>query len=245
MIKGKKYDLFHKTTLVQHRVINERNFTYGTIIKIINNFLKPPKTILDIGCGSGTLALYLASKGNYVMGVDISKKAIDVCKRSTRLLGFEKTTHFSVMDFPQESINKRFEFIICSEVLEHLEDDKAALKEIFSLLKAEGYALLSVPSRNSLFFRLGLTKNFDKKVGHLRRYDLDEFLKICKNAGFMIVVSKKNEGVLRNLLFINPVAGKLIRFIKFFLVDVVTFLDGIFLKMFGESQIIVVVQKHI
>ena len=54
---------------------------------------------------------------------------------------------------------------------------------------------------------------------------------------------KKNEGILRNFLFLNPIAGKFIRFIKFFLVDVVTYLDNATVPLFGESDLIVVLEK--
>ncbi len=65
----------------------------------------------------------------------------------------------------------------------------------------------------------------------------------CINTGFRIIETKRTEGLLRNFLFINPVAGKSIRFIKYIFVDIVTFFDNISLFLFGESQIFLILTK--
>lgn len=202
-----------------------------------------PKEILDIGCGAGTLSLYLASKGNIVLGIDISKSAVDLCRKSANSLKLNKNSSFEVMDFPKEVPNKKFNFIICSEVIEHLKNDNLALQKIFSLLKPSGIAIISTPSRNAPLYRLGLLRAFDKKVGHFRRYSSTELILKCKENRFEVLEIKKTEGILRNFLFTNPIAGKSIRFIKFFLSDIVSFLDNISLNLFGESQIFIVIQK--
>jgi hypothetical protein len=92
-------------------------------------------------------------------------------------------------------------------------------------------------------YRLGLAKEFDKRVGHLRRYTLEDLVLLCQNAGFTVVETRKTEGILRNFLFLNPIAGKFIRFIKFFLVDVVTYIDNITVLLFGESDLVIVLEK--
>lgn len=237
------YERYHTTTSIQKYLIKKNNFTYRIILEIITKFLNSPKDILDIGSGAGTLSLYFASKNNRILGIDISKKAIESCARSSKILGLEHNVDFKVMNFPNEIPNKKFDFIICSEVIEHLENDDLALRKIFSLLKPEGIAIISTPSKNAPLYRLGLANKFDREVGHLRRYFLEELVKKCKKANFKILETRKTEGVLRNFLFINPVAGKTVRFIKFFISDVVTFFDNISLKLFGESQIFVIVQK--
>lgn len=66
---------------------------------------------------------------------------------------------------------------------------------------------------------------------------------MCRKVGFDILETRKTEGVLRNFLFLNPIAGKFVRFVRFFVSDLITFLDNISLYIFGESQIFVVLRK--
>ncbi len=91
--------------------------------------------------------------------------------------------------------------------------------------------------------KLGLAKAFDERVGHLRRYSVEELVYKCIKSGFIILETRKNEGIVRNFLYLNPIAGKFIRFIKFYLTDIVSFIDFISLKLFGESNIFIVVKK--
>lgn len=238
-----KYEEFHRNTLIQTHIISKNNFTYRIILNIISKYLDPPKKILDIGCGAGTISLYLASKGNKVYGIDISGNAIKSCRESAKKLGIENYVHFEVMKFPNKIPNKKFDFILLIEVIEHLKKDGLALDKVYTLLKKGGVAIVSTPSKNAPMYKLGLANKFDQRVGHLRRYTLDELVDKCKSVGLQVLEVKKTEGIVRNFLFLNSVAGKFIRFIKFFIADLVTFIDDISLKIFGESDIFVVVKK--
>lgn len=238
------YEYYHRLTKPQSRVINKNNFTYKNIITILERNLPKQKNIrlLDIGCGSGTLSLYFASMDYKVTGIDISDRAIKACRKSAKALSL-KNVDFEAVDFPNKTPRGKYDFIIFSEVIEHLSDDMAAIKKVNSLLNPNGILFLSTPSKNAPLYKLRLTKKFDREVGHLRRYTIAEITNLCKSAGFKIVETKKEEGILRNFLFINPIAGKLIRFIKFYLVDIVTFLDKISLKLFGESDLVIIAKK--
>jgi SAM-dependent methyltransferase len=236
------YDTFHVSTSIQRKVIKENNFTYRILLGVINKFIKEPKKILDVGCGAGTLGLYYGSKGHKVLGIDISQKAVDSANLSAELLGL-KNVNFEKMDFPYEIPNSKFDFVIFTEVIEHLSDDDLALKKIFILLKQKGIVILSTPSKNAPLYRLGLAKSFDKKVGHLRRYTIEGLSAKAEKCGFDVIYMKKTEGIVRNFLFLNPVAGKFVRFVKFFLSDWVTYIDNISLRVFGESNIFLVLQK--
>jgi len=237
------YENFHRNTSVQRKIISKNNFTYRIILNVINKIIKTRKEVLDIGCGAGTISFYLASKGNKVYGIDISKNAIEKCRESAKTLGLEKATFFQVMNFPYRVPNKKFDFILCLEVLEHLRNDRHALRQIYHLLKKNRLCIISVPSKNAPLFRLGLLNKFDSQVGHLRRYTLEDILDICTKEKFKVVYWKKEEGILRNFLFTTAIGGLLLKFVKYFISDIVTFVDKFFLKLFGESNIIVVVRK--
>ena len=64
--------------------------------------------------------------------------------------------------------------------------------------------IITTPSSNAPLYRLGLATEFDKKVGHIRRYTQSELRQKAKAAGYKIVYEQKNEGIVRNFLFFKP-----------------------------------------
>lgn len=238
------YNNFHKKIKLQKRVIDRNNFTYRKIIEIIEIYLRRKGlNILDIGCGSGTLSFYLSKNRNYVTGIDISKSAIDCCKKNSKMLGL-KNIYFEVFNFPQEYPKKKYDIVILVEVIEHLNNIQKAFKTIFNLLNNDGILILSTPSPNAPLLKIGgIARKFDKKVGHIRRISLASLTKYLKREGFKILKSYEVEGILRNFLFLNSFAGSLIKFIKGPFSDVVTYLDDKTVILFGESNIIVVAKK--
>jgi len=237
------YDSFHKNIRLQHHIITKKDFTYRNILKILKKHLSGNLEILDIGCGVGSVSFLLAYLNNKVTGIDISSKAIESCKANSLLLGLSQNINFLKIDFPKESVNGRFDLIICSEVLEHIEDEGTAIRKIHSMLKNKGLVFISVPSLNAPLYRWKLSQKFDEEVGHLRRYTSEDITRKLKTSGFDILEIDLEEGVLRNFLFLNPIAKKLIRFIKGPISDLVTFVDILTIPLLGESNIIIIAQK--
>jgi len=234
------YNKFHKNTKIQKKIISKKNFTYRLLIETINKFLIRKSSILDIGCGAGTLSFYLASEGNYVTGIDISSYAIKKCSESAKFLRLSSHCQFKTVNFETDIIYKKFDLILLIEVMEHLEKDDAVLKKISKMLTVNGCLLISVPSRNAPLYKLGLTKKFDKKAGHLRRYNLIELKSLCKKNNLNVVFWLKTEGIIRNFLFVNDKAGKIIRLLKGPFSNIVTSIDKLTIPFFGESNITLV-----
>lgn len=133
-------------------------------------------SILDIGCSSGTLLNDLKDMGfnpNNLYGIDISEKAINNCKNN----GFENTW---VMDAQNIDLNKKFDIIIASDCLEHLEDDKKALLNWKGLLKPGGQAYVFVPAFMSLW------SHHDEVNMHFRRYERNELKDKMIESGFQV-----------------------------------------------------------
>lgn len=131
--------------------------------------------ILEIGCSGGALLRELRLAGfTDVHGIDVSKKAVEVCKAR----GLERV---SVMDgahtsFPEES----FDVVIASDVLEHINDDAAALREWRRVLKRGGTLLLFVPAHMFLW------SAHDEANQHVRRYARKDLLaKVAANGFFL------------------------------------------------------------
>lgn len=122
--------------------------------------------VLDIGCSSGLLLTELHAKGfntNNLYGVDISPEAIKRCK--------ENGIHHSfVMDAQQISLDTRFDVIIASDCLEHLQDDQKAIENWSNLLKPGGKLIVFVPAFMFLW------SAHDVVNMHFRRYTKRELL---------------------------------------------------------------------
>ena len=240
------FNEFHLNTGEQNKTIRKKNFTYRYLIQTIENYISKGDQVLDIGCGSGTIDFYLSKFETKILGVDISSKAISRCQKSSKILKLDELCKFTQVDLSSNFPLGKYDLILCLEVLEHIPNETILLTNIYKSLKKNGKLILSVPSIKSPLYKLGLTKNHDKKVGHLRRYSKESLIKLLIEYRFKIIKIEKREGFIRNFLFIfNTKLTNLI--IKIFnkveiLSDIMVMLDNIFI-LFGESQIIVVVGK--
>jgi len=130
-----------------------------TIIKMIPENLK---SVLDVGCGSGGVINSLPHAKR--VGVDISREALKHVK-TEKVLAAANNLPFG---------EKSFDMVICSEVLEHLEDDEFsdALQEIERV--AKNYVLITVPNNENLkrssVFCLSCQQMFHPYF-HLRSFD--------------------------------------------------------------------------
>lgn len=240
------YERYHSKSKLQNHIISDDNYTYRNLLSAVRNYIKPSRTILDIGCGVGTIDFYLASKGGCVTGLDISKSAITIANRNADLLRVGNNTKFLISDFPNSKINGEYNMILILEVIEHLLDDRKVIKECYQLLKDGGILILSTRSKNEVLYKLGIEKTHDQRVGHLRRYSVKELIKIISSFGFSVLEVKKTEGLVRDSLFVFPKFGdpiiRVANNFRFFS-DLLTFIDNIFLKLFGESQIYIIAKK--
>lgn len=144
------------------------------------NYLKGE--ILEVGCGIGNFT-ETSTKYGSVWAIDINKNHLTKTKNlvnNKAKIGFgdiEKGIYF----FGE----KKFDCIVCINVLEHIKEDRTALKNIFNLLDEKGYLILLVPAHQFLFGEI------DKSIGHLRRYDKNQIVNKLKEAGFSIIFSRR------------------------------------------------------
>lgn len=246
----KQYNEFHQHSTIQKRPISKNNFTYRLIIKELEKILlitrKKKLEILDYGCGVGTLIFYFASNGYKITGADISPLSIELCNRSAKEMNLSDRTRFSVnRDFWKKvkSSGSKFDLIICSEVIEHVRNDTMLLRNLLKVLNKGGYIFLTTPSNNAPLYKMGFAYSFDKKVGHLRRYNVESLISIFEKIGMRVENVLRVEGILRNSLFIVPVFEIFLKFLKGFLSDIVTLVDEMTVPFFGESNIFIVAKK--
>lgn len=245
--KKKFYNIFHGNSKIQKKIIGRNNFTYKQIIKIIEEQISGRKKIkiLDYGCGTGTLSLYLAKLGHEVIGVDLSSKAIEIARKNLDLLRTknDKLNFYCLQNKLANVRENSFDLILCIEVIEHVKGDNLLINYFTRNLKKGGKLIISTPSYNAPLLKTKYGIPFDKSVGHLRRYSVDSLSKLFLKSSLKIEKIVKYEGVLRNSLYLIPFLRKFIRFMKRPLSDIFLFFDNISLRLFGESNFILIAQK--
>ncbi|MGH7827638.1 MAG: class I SAM-dependent methyltransferase [Candidatus Binatia bacterium] len=131
---------------------------------------------LEIGCGAGDLSATLYNMGYHVKGIDSSERAIQLCHEMHKDICQTGTIHFAFESI--YDVEDTFDTIFMFEVLEHIEDDRAALSRVHKLLRPAGHILLSVPAHESSF---GASDVF---AGHYRRYDRAKLLALLAESRF-------------------------------------------------------------
>jgi 2-polyprenyl-3-methyl-5-hydroxy-6-metoxy-1,4-benzoquinol methylase len=122
---------------------------------LIDEFARGQFDVLDAGCGSGVFAALAARRSRFVLGFDASAEMIELAEARCRAAGLRNTA-FRVAALEQPNIfgNSRFDLILCSSVLEYVEDYWRAFDWLVAALKPGGAIILSMPNGDS-FWRKG------------------------------------------------------------------------------------------
>jgi SAM-dependent methyltransferase len=135
-----------------------------------------PGTFVEIGAASGHAAQWMSEQcGMRGTAVEISPSALEMMRE--RLDGNERVSIFG-RDSCHLPCGTQADLILSMEVLEHIEDDDAALQGWFNLIRPGGHLLLSVPAHQSKF------SAEDEMVGHFRRYDKEPLRAQLMSIGF-------------------------------------------------------------
>lgn len=131
-------------------------------------------SVLDMGCGEGTLLKMIADAYPHVAlsGSELSETALKYCREQ---LPQANLFHLDVMRDEPSAIS--YDLIILVQVLEHLEDDLAALRKLKTMCR--GYALISVPG--------GDLDDHGRRMGHYRHYTKESLVLKMEQAGFRVV----------------------------------------------------------
>ncbi|MEK7590059.1 MAG: class I SAM-dependent methyltransferase [Patescibacteria group bacterium] len=169
------YKIIHDTELI--------NWWYKVRRKIIHDLIKKYGyienkniKILDAGCGVGTLLKELEKYGN-VSGLDFSEIAVNFCKEKN--IKNVSIGNITKLPFPDNT----FDIVLALDVVEHVEDDLSAMREIYRVMKGDGVAIITVPAFKFLW---GIT---DEMSNHHRRYTISELKTKIKSSGLSIVRS--------------------------------------------------------
>jgi SAM-dependent methyltransferase len=132
------------------------------------------ESILEVGAGKGALGARLATRYRYV-GVEPDEVACEAAKEALGRLGSGEMFCGDVSALPESA---PFDVVCAFEVLEHIEDDAAALRQWRARLEPGGHLLMSVPLYQRRF------SSADRFVGHFRRYDPQPLCELLEGSGF-------------------------------------------------------------
>ena len=147
----------------------------------LENMLDKDKVFCEIGCSSGYFPVTNAPRVKKAIWVDISEEYLRYARRNAKWRGIENC-RFVQGIIGDMDIDEKMDVMLFTQVLEHIEDDRAALKG----LKEVGDTLvITVPGMKPW------AENLRKKIwpdtdpsGHYRNYFLDEFKKLLHDTGW-------------------------------------------------------------
>jgi SAM-dependent methyltransferase len=142
------------------------------------------KRVLEIGSGIGNITKFLLDR-DLIIATDMDPKYLALLKNT-----FGKYRKFMIenLDISGTEVERyqshHLDSVVCFNVLEHIEQDEKALKNIFNFLEPGGRLLLLVPSHPWLYGSL------DQHLGHHRRYGMKELKNKLETAGFRVIFLK-------------------------------------------------------
>ncbi|MGQ0541332.1 MAG: class I SAM-dependent methyltransferase [Blastocatellia bacterium] len=148
----------------------------------------PGLRILDVGCGTGANLEMLAQYGS-AEGVDVSDDALEFCRQKGLSVqkGLAETLPYD---------DETFDITTALDVVEHLDDDIAGLKEMYRVTKTGGYSLIFVPAFMWLW---GVQ---DDVSNHRIRYTKKQIVERLKKAGYSV-----ERATYANWTFFTPILG--------------------------------------
>jgi SAM-dependent methyltransferase len=146
-----------------------RNYNQFLIRQIIS-FRSGDGEMLDFGAGIGTFAVPLHSRGLPVICIEPDER-MRTGLRESGLIAYP-----DLASIPRSSVD----YIFSLNVLEHIENDRSVLKELYDALRKGGKLFLYVPAFQFLF------SSMDSRVGHFRRYSKSGIIAKLQESGFVV-----------------------------------------------------------
>ena len=200
-------------------------------IQLIKKYLQ--KNLAEVGPGQGGLVEYYKKFVKKICLIEADKNLYQLLKKKF------KNKKINVKNNKISNINNKFETIIYFDVLEHIKNDLNEVRDAKKKLHKNGYLIFSVPAHQYFY------NNFDKSVGHVKRYSKSDFKKIESKTGLKIEKLVYYDSIGFLFLILNKIFSlsqkNLNHKIKFWnlLIPISKIIDFVTFNNFGKSLLCV------
>lgn len=166
-----EYEEMYKLESFYWWFVARRRLLDSFVSQVAQDFGRP--VILDVGCGTGINFSVLGERGTTFCS-DFSEEAL----RFSKSRGIEDLVRSQVESLPFAS--SAFDIVTALDMLEHVDDDLAALKELSRVTNDGGVVVITVPAYGFLW------SEHDEALHHRRRYSASELRNKLTNTGFEV-----------------------------------------------------------
>jgi SAM-dependent methyltransferase len=147
--------------------------------------------VLDVGAGIGTLTELIVPGRELVVACEPDPDLAPALRERFAGVRAVRVVDSDATELDAGTLGTRFDSILCSNVLEHIEDDEEALRRMRGVLVPGGQLLLLVPAHPFLY------GSMDRRLHHVRRYRRAELRRLLERTGFSVA----------ELRYVNPVGA--------------------------------------
>jgi arsenite methyltransferase len=172
---------------------------------VTRDHLTPESTVLEIGCGTGTLSLEMARHAGHIHAMDISAEMIRIADGKKAAQGTTNVTfHHGTLDQASPFDPEQFDAVWAYSILHLVDDRRRTLRALFELLKPGGTFISSNVCLRGGWIPYGAfitVMRWFGKAPFVHLYDRDTILREMREAGF-VNVEERDVGADRRVAFI-------------------------------------------
>lgn len=168
----------------------------SNLVKYINNkfgiHITPDDTVLDFGCGTGTITLLIEKNISRIYGVDVSKGMLERAQQNLKKRNIENASFSEITILKEMFQENYFQIVTSFNVLQYVKNRKKLFEQFYNLLKPQGKLIIAVPcfgDTNSVSLLLVKLLRFIRIMPETYYFSVDEIEKEMIDSGFTIVES--------------------------------------------------------
>ncbi len=179
--------------------------SYFNRINFIIKNIGSGSRVLNVGCGDGYVDRFLKKKFKKVYSIDINKSDLKIAKS----INPEKNVIYkeeSASNLPFK--NDFFDAVVCTELIEHIPDDKKVIKEIYRVLKKNGRLMLTIPHKKYNFSYDPINYIYERLLGNYFHFGMYGFghLRLYTEENIIgLLADFKNVNIKKDLHFFNGI----------------------------------------